>query len=218
MKPILDACCGGRYFWFDSKNPLALFMDNRVALKGHSKWRKNHSVEPDIVADFRRMPFPDKSFKLVIFDPPHLTNCGPQGDMGKRYGRLNKLTWRDDIAAGFKECWRVLDVYGVLIFKWSELSIKLKDVEPFFPTQPLIGHRTGRMARTIWCTFFKNEVLPPPAVHVHDHAEPPIDGDPCWYSRQQKNRPVTEYLEHICDTCSYSWPEECLKKRGERKR
>jgi len=29
MKPILDACCGSRMFWFDKKNPAAIFMDNR---------------------------------------------------------------------------------------------------------------------------------------------------------------------------------------------
>lgn len=29
-------------------------------------------VSPDIVADFTKMPFPDNSFELVVFDPPHL--------------------------------------------------------------------------------------------------------------------------------------------------
>ena len=29
MKPILDACCGSRMFWFDKTNPAAIFMDNR---------------------------------------------------------------------------------------------------------------------------------------------------------------------------------------------
>lgn len=28
-KLILDACCGSRMFWFDKKNPLALFADIR---------------------------------------------------------------------------------------------------------------------------------------------------------------------------------------------
>jgi hypothetical protein len=155
MKYILDACCSGRYFHFDPKCPEVLYMDNRVALKGHSKWRPNHSVEPEIVGDFRKMEFSDKAFKVVIFDPPHLTNAGPQGDMGKRYGRLSKLTWQKDIGAGFKECWRVLDDFGILIFKWSEVCIPLKEIEPLFPAVPLIGHRTGKAAKTIWCTFFK---------------------------------------------------------------
>lgn len=154
-KPILDACCGGRYFHFDKNNPLVLYMDNRIAPKGHSKWRKNHEVKPDIVADFRKMPFRDKSFKLIVFDPPHLTNAGPNGDMGKRYGRLSKATWKDDIGNGFKECWRVLDDYGVLVLKWSEVCISLKDLSPLFPSSPIFGHRTGKEHKTIWCTFFK---------------------------------------------------------------
>ena len=27
--PVLDACCGGRQFWFDKKNPLATYQDIR---------------------------------------------------------------------------------------------------------------------------------------------------------------------------------------------
>ena len=29
-KLILDACCGGKHFWFDKNNPLTLFMDKRL--------------------------------------------------------------------------------------------------------------------------------------------------------------------------------------------
>lgn len=28
-KPILDACCGSRMFWFDKENENTIFMDNR---------------------------------------------------------------------------------------------------------------------------------------------------------------------------------------------
>lgn len=34
------------------------------------------NVNPDVIADFRDMPFPDESFYLVVFDPPHLINAG----------------------------------------------------------------------------------------------------------------------------------------------
>ena len=30
MPLILDACCGGRQFWFDKENPNVLFADQRV--------------------------------------------------------------------------------------------------------------------------------------------------------------------------------------------
>lgn len=29
MAKILDACCGGRMFWFDKAHPDAVYMDNR---------------------------------------------------------------------------------------------------------------------------------------------------------------------------------------------
>lgn len=29
MKPILDACCGSKMFWFDKNNPNVEFCDNR---------------------------------------------------------------------------------------------------------------------------------------------------------------------------------------------
>jgi hypothetical protein len=44
--------------------------------------------------------------------------------MTKTYGCLNAETWQDDIKKGFDECWRCLDDYGVLIFKWNDASKK----------------------------------------------------------------------------------------------
>lgn len=35
-------------------------------------------IKPDIVADFRDMPFTDATFDLVIFDPPHLIRAGKE--------------------------------------------------------------------------------------------------------------------------------------------
>ena len=74
-KIILDACCGSRMFWFDKENPLTLFADIRdeehTLCDGRSL-----KVHPDIVSDFTDMPFLDESFKLVVFDPPHLLTAG----------------------------------------------------------------------------------------------------------------------------------------------
>ncbi len=156
MKPILDACCGGRMFWFDKKNPNAIFIDRRTAAKGHiqNNWNPNHEVAPDFVMDFREMSFKDKQFKLVVFDPPHLDNTGPLSVMGKKYGKLDP-TWKIDLAQGFNECWRVLDDYGTLIFKWGEDRIPLKEVLALFPERPLFGHVTAKSGKTIWCTFMK---------------------------------------------------------------
>ena len=72
---ILDATCGSRTIWFTKDNPNCLYIDKRVE-HGTRIWKstKNDSerridVEPDIVADFTQLPFPDKSFYLVVFDP-----------------------------------------------------------------------------------------------------------------------------------------------------
>ncbi len=69
MKKILDACCGSKMFWFNKENPNVLFADIRSETYKLCDGR-TLEVKPDIEADFRCMPFPDESFKMVVFDPP----------------------------------------------------------------------------------------------------------------------------------------------------
>ena len=93
-KPILDACCGGKMFWFDKSNPLATFADIR---RGHETFTDRGNTRtlessPDIIHDFTEMPILDVQFKLVIFDPPHLTHGGDKSWLVKKYGRL-KENW-----------------------------------------------------------------------------------------------------------------------------
>lgn len=154
-KYILDACCGIRAFWFDKHNPHTLYIDNRIREKGFDDFRPNFSIVPDVVADFRSLPFPDKSFKMVVFDPPHIISEPDAFRMVKYYGSLDKDTWREDIKRGFLECWRVLDDYGTLIFKWNETSIKHKEVLALFPIRPLFGHPNGSKIPTHWFCFMK---------------------------------------------------------------
>ena len=156
-KLILDACCGGRMFWYDKENKSALFMDKRKVEKGAFKnnWNPNWCVNPDVIADFRNMPFKDNSFKIVVFDPPHLYNGSMKSVINKKYGLLNKETWKEDIVNGFKECYRVLDDYGTLIFKWNDANIKHSEVIKLFPVSPLFGDFSGKTGKTIWCTYIK---------------------------------------------------------------
>lgn len=156
-KLILDACCGGRMFWYDKQNEDVLFVDCRKVEKGAfaNNWNPNWSVSPDIVTDFRNLPFSDKSFKMVVFDPPHLTSGSMKSVINKKYGLLNKDTWKEDIAAGFNECWRVLDNYGTLIFKWNEANIKSSELIQCLPAKPLFGDLTGKTGKTIWMAFLK---------------------------------------------------------------
>ncbi len=75
-KPILDACCGSRMFWFDKKNPSVIFIDKRsetVTAKDRDKIR-TIEIKPDVVADFTNLPFDDNSFYMVVFDPPTFEN------------------------------------------------------------------------------------------------------------------------------------------------
>ena len=117
MKQILDACCGSRMFWFDKEHPATVFMDKRSFAQNLCDGRR-FEVKPDLIADFREIPFPDESFRLVVFDPPHLCSAGKTSWLGIKYGVLES-TWQDDLRRGFEECMRVLKDYGVLIFKWS---------------------------------------------------------------------------------------------------
>lgn len=150
---ILDVACGGRMFWFDKKHPSALYLDNRELPVTKLSNRQNFKVKPDMVMDFRKLDLPSKSFYLVVFDPPHLKNTGRDSYMAKKYGRLDRDTWKEDIAQGFNECWRVLKPNGVLIFKWNEYSVSLKELLEVLPERPLFGHKTN--TKTHWLCFMK---------------------------------------------------------------
>jgi len=154
-KQILEACCGPRLFWFDKQQPNTIFIDNRKRAKGYNQNRPNREINPDIIMDFRDLKFPDKKFKLVVFDPPHIFAKGETFRLVKDYGYLNKSTWANDIKKGFEECWRVLEDYGVLIFKWNESGIKKKDVLKLFHTSPLFGHPVRSKIPTSWFCFMK---------------------------------------------------------------
>ncbi len=159
-KHILDAACSSRMFWFNKNHPETLYVDKRSLKETLCDGRKIN-INPDLIADFRNLPFPDKSFKLVIFDPPHLKSLGENSWMAKKYGVLNKNTWKEDLTKGFSECWRVLDIHGSLVFKWSTetetRSIPFKEVLSLFCAKPLFGHPTAKSGRTMWCVFFKSE-------------------------------------------------------------
>ena len=69
--PILDTCCGGKMFYFDKHDDRVLFQDIRK-MKTTLCDGRYFEVNPDVQADFTDMPYPDNSFRMVVFDPPHL--------------------------------------------------------------------------------------------------------------------------------------------------
>lgn len=152
-KKILDACCGSRMFWFDKNNPDVVFADIREEEHELCDGRLLR-VNPDLKMDFRKMIFDDNSFKMVVFDPPHLAKLGHDTWMAKKYGVLLP-TWELDIKAGFDECMRVLEPGGILIFKWNEVQITLNKVLDIIKVKPLFGHTSGKHGKTIWMAFMK---------------------------------------------------------------
>lgn len=151
MQRVLDATCGSRMIWFNKQNPDALYMDNRqltdVLCDGRTL-----NVSPDVIADFRSMPFEDNTFYLVVFDPPHLRKAGETSWLAKKYGVLSE-NWQQDIKQGFNECMRVLKPNGTLVFKWNEEQVKLSELLKTVPQKPLFGNQRSK---THWLVFMKN--------------------------------------------------------------
>lgn len=68
-QPVLDPACGGRMFWFDKSDDRVLFGDVR-----DESWElcdgRRFDVRPDMLMDYRDLPFPDETFRMVVLDPP----------------------------------------------------------------------------------------------------------------------------------------------------
>ena len=160
---VLDPTAGTRAMWLDKADPRAVFGDLRaesvsVADGSHGKsgGTRTLTIAPDVMMDFRSLPFHDETFRLVVFDPPHLVRAGNRSWLAVRYGKLSG-DWRSDLRAGFTECFRVLKPGGVLIFKWSEVQIPLSEVLSLTPERPLFGHPSGKRSGTHWVTFMRPE-------------------------------------------------------------
>lgn len=100
---VLDPCCGSRMMWLDRENPEVVFGDCRsetITLidrsNGNPSGTRTLRIEPDTLIDFKALPYPDQSFKLVAFDPPHLVRAGQKSWLAAKYGRLSE-SWRDDL-------------------------------------------------------------------------------------------------------------------------
>lgn len=153
MKPILDPCCGSRMFYFDRNDSRVLFGDIRqethILCDGRAL-----GIKPDVQIDFRDLPYPDESFYMASFDPPHLLHAGAKSWLALKYGRLGQ-EWQEDIKKGFSECFRVLKPFGTLIFKWNETQIKVSEILALTDQKPVLGHVSGKRSNTHWITFMK---------------------------------------------------------------
>ena len=155
-KFILDATAGFRMMWFNKHHPNCIYLDQRP------------ECEPDIVGDFRDLKqFPDENFRLVVFDPPHDVyhhNPNMSTSFNQNFGVLRPETWQEDLKQAFKELWRVLKPYGILVFKWATFHIDEKRIQKFFPEKPLFAqitkanfseHSRAANHKTLWFCFMK---------------------------------------------------------------
>lgn len=148
-------------FWFDRSDPRTIFIDNRceehkLTDKSSKGGYRNLVVKPDIMADFTKLPFPDRTFALVSFDPPHFFRNGENSWVGLKYGTL-KGDWQNELRRGFAECFRVLKNEGTLVFKWNEADIPVKEILKLTPEKPLFGNRSGKNSQSHWIVFVKSE-------------------------------------------------------------
>lgn len=159
-KKILDVTCGSRTIWFNKQHPAAVYCDIRdeeysAIWSGTERDSERKCIiHPDIRCDFTDIPFPDNTFSLVVFDPPHLRDVGNNAWIYKKYGRLDD-NWPEMLRNGFRECMRVLKPDGVLIFKWAETQIPAGKVWDAIGQKPLFGHHSGKKSQTFWGCFMK---------------------------------------------------------------
>ncbi len=112
---ILDATVNGSRFWKGSKRRvIGLGIDGRHA--------------PDVVGDNRQMPFKDRCFDVVVYDPPHVPNQGK--DQSKDFNTRFGLVLKSGAKTGYNlnhlyrpfvcEAYRVLKPEGVLFCKITD--------------------------------------------------------------------------------------------------
>lgn len=131
---ILDACCGGKMFWYEKNLEFVDFQDNRE-LQTELCDGRIFSVEPDFIGDVTQMDIQDESYDMVVFDPPYLKNGGDTGWIILKYGRLPE-EWKLFMKTAFKECFRVLKDGGTLVFKWNCEQIPFAEVVKLSPYKP----------------------------------------------------------------------------------
>ncbi|MHB8035870.1 hypothetical protein [Clostridium botulinum] len=97
-------------------------------------------AEPCLL-DFNTLNTEELSFAIGI-----IISAGSRNSFKKNH--FNK----EQLRQGFNECMRVLDKYGILIFKWNEEQIKIKDILKVIDYKPLLGNKR---AKTHWLVFMK---------------------------------------------------------------
>jgi len=158
---ILDATCGEKEMWFIKNHPCVTFMDKRKGKYTYSSMKCTpHTVivDPDVVSEWKDAPFPDETFDLILFDPPHIVQESKKGVMVNKYTQLNPDDWNIVLKEGIDKLFRILKEDGIFILKWDECSRKIDHVLKLFPYPPLFGTHTGLNNKNLWIVFLKHRI------------------------------------------------------------
>ena len=93
----------------------------------------------------------DRNNEFAMYVDNRMLKLGKNSWMAKKYGKLPE-NWQEVIKHGFDECFRVLQPFGTLAFKWSSEQIPHAQVLKLAPELPLFGDRRGK---TRWTFFVK---------------------------------------------------------------
>jgi SAM-dependent methyltransferase len=158
-KLILDATKNTGRFWVGSKR-------NVIGVDINPKFK------PDVVADNRRLPFKDRWFDVVVYDPPHIPNQG--SDRSKDFNTRFGLVLKSSADNGYnfthlyppfvREALRVLKHEGVLFckiadyvhnhrYQWAHLELVRAAVDVgFCACDCIIKIRKGPIVDPKWKT------------------------------------------------------------------
>jgi SAM-dependent methyltransferase len=162
---VLDATAGGKHIWHEEMKDAdrVVFADRRTVdgLEHQPGWE----CAPDVLCDFRRLPFAAETFDLVCFDPPHRVNGDGMetlsGVIPQKYGELRAETWQSDLRDAFDELWRVLRPGGTLTLKWADSHKSHDDVLAQVSETPLFGVTTEKERAVVkWWAFHKPGAQP----------------------------------------------------------
>jgi SAM-dependent methyltransferase len=127
---------------------------------------------PDVVADNRRMPFKDRCFDVVVYDPPHIPNQGKDQskDFNSRFGLVlkspadNGYNFTHLYPPFVREAYRVLKPEGILLckiadyvhnhrYQWAHVELmQAAALSGFCPCDCIIKIRKGPIVDPKWKT------------------------------------------------------------------
>jgi tRNA G10 N-methylase Trm11 len=165
----VDVCCGTERIYDGMQEILGndfITLDVRkldVELKYESRYTPiKIKINPDILADMRKLPFADKTVGAIVCDPPHL-KFGLSSFMAKQYGSWSEKDTIEIMTIANQEFSRILTDHGHLFLKImperEDLFKKTLTNFRFFLEIPTIK-RNGRAEQKQGATWHIGEKTP----------------------------------------------------------